>query len=59
MEAEFSLTKSKERSSCIAESDCKGHQNTGDLSCESGTIARCLGSRNTTEVLKEDGFEVR
>lgn len=51
MEAEFNLTKSKEKSSCIIESDCKGHQNTGDLSCESGTIARCLSSRNTTEVL--------
>lgn len=41
LEGELNITKTKERSSCITESDSKGHGNAEDLSCDSGTIARC------------------
>lgn len=58
MEGELDITKAKEGSICITESDSKGHQNTDDQSYESGTITRSLSSRKISEVLWEDRFDV-
>lgn len=59
VESGFSVAMAKEESSCITESDRQGHWDAEDLSCESGTITISPSSRKITELLWEDGFDVR